>query len=368
MVGSQTDRKNRRLSRSSLLHMTTTTTTTMTTYQQQMKAVVRRVRDIDLWTFEGTPRAVLGHSLEPQVAAIVSDASAIAAAILGERRDHADGDVAFIAHVELRQRLVRLASLSANDSASMVIAECDSALRRVGKALCAVDHAVAAATGGQACLEYLSDLELSLRVRRAYATFRARVLARAAAFPDDARTEDVHARVIATGHEIANLVGLPVYPLLRMSDRLQLRSLQNKTVAWLRLRNESAREDWTTSGLRLWQDISATLLMFGQVNRRQELVSHDKSIILHVLSSLRSSSSSSSPPTSFTEDLWRDAVSLEGRDAEIDALIAKGERTPTSWQAVLERLDTELGGPRAAATGDDDDDTNTTSLAATRAA
>jgi len=349
--------------------------------QRKMKDLVRRARDIDLWTFEGEDRDTLTRELQPRVSSIVHEACVLTSSLLpqeeqeqefdadafspptgvfemtldaairnddtttAEKRttDEVISDVAFIATVELRQRESRLSALSSMHTTPVVLAECDSALRRVTKALCAIDRAIAVSTSTEAHLEYLSELDLSLRVRQCYAQFRSRVVARASQFPNDTSADDIYGRLIGTGHEIAVIVGLPVYPLLRLNDRMQLRGLQQRTLAWLK---SSPRDPG--DGLRLWQDILATIAMFLHVNRRQELVEHDNDIVKMTLAELTALTGGDSSPTATT---WTMLAPLMGRDAELDVALEQHRRGvwPTMMlgrlMAVLTRLEPDSSVP-----------------------
>ncbi len=59
----------------------------------------------------------------------------------------------------------------------VLLVECDTALRKIRRALAAVDAAMSEARGGVAALELESELAASLSVREAYARFRERLAA-----------------------------------------------------------------------------------------------------------------------------------------------------------------------------------------------
>jgi hypothetical protein len=322
-------------------------------YQQSMVALVERVREVDVGTFETAPREVLVGELQPRTSTLLAQANQLVRSVLeecelgeserivGEPRQDFElaldrviqqspssriADIAFMAQVELRQRAARLDGL-APDPASILIAECDGALRRVTKALCALDRAMARASDTPAYLDYLSELELSLRVRACYARFRRRVLEGG----DDVRTvEQVLARLRRTGGEIAVIVGLPVYPDLRLNDRMQLRGLQQRIIAWLSTGRDLGE------GLSIWRDVSAFVAILRHVGRRQELFEHDARVVLGALESLARHGTISGPS-------FCDLLMLDGRDDDVDALIASGDRDIELWAPLLERLAREIG-------------------------
>ena len=217
-------------------------------------------------------------------------------------------DVAFLVQLELRQRAERVAQLGLGSTSLAVIGECESAVRRVTKGLGAIDQALSRAVGVPPRLDFASELQSSLMVRVAYAKFRTRmlVLGQPAA--------DLHARLRAAGTQIAILVGREAYPLLRVRDRLQLRDLQHRILAWLRLEE---RDD--VEGERVWQDVATFVDMLTQVNRRQELVEHDARLVAELVRAL---ADVEGPLGSGLAGRLRP---LRGLDDELDSLLASRE-------------------------------------------
>lgn len=238
-------------------------------------------------------------------------------------------DIAFIVQLELRQRDERLGRITAASGSLAVIGECDSALRRVRKGLAALDLAIARAEGLAPTLDFSSELHDSLRVRRAYARFRVRLLALA----DGAATRELYPRMRAAGTHIAMLVGWDAYPLLRVRDRLQLRELQQRILEWLR---PELRDDHT-AGTRLWQDVVGFVEMLALVNRRQELVEHDARLVADLLRRVQGLDQ--------LDDGTRAQLdALDGMDDELDRLLA-AEAAPAlrAWQDALQRIALRLG-------------------------
>jgi hypothetical protein len=66
-------------------------------------------------------------------------------------------------------------------------------------------------------------------------------------------------------------MGRDVYVHLRISDRVQIRSLQERLIAWFLTPAQDL-----PAGVRLWQDISGFARLLLDVNKRQELVEHDR--------------------------------------------------------------------------------------------
>lgn len=188
-------------------------------------------------------------------------------------------DLAFLVQLELRQRDARLARVRATGAQlANVIGECDSALRCIRKGLTALDVAIARAEHVAPLLDYSSELEDALSIRKAYAKFRRRVLA-SGSFSE----ADIHTRMRAAGTTIAVLLGWSAYPRLRVRDRLHLRDLQQRILAWLR--PESARD--FVEGRRVLEDLGSFVELLKMVNRRQELMAHDAAVLSSLVVHLR---------------------------------------------------------------------------------
>jgi hypothetical protein len=339
----------------------------LSTFKDGITALAERVMGVDVRAYESMPPDRLASELEPIVSALLADASKLIAEVRrvyeSESRDEprpsstlaspyvpfeqaidaaigaqtassfqAVGDIAFLAALELRQRAERLEHVRASRSAVAIVGECDSALRRIRKALTSIDVALARAGLVEPTLDFASELDESLRVRRACAKLRARVLAGGA--PTEAT---LYVRLRGAGTAIAMLVGWEVYPSLRVRDRLALRDLQRRILDWLRQDKEP------TAGMRLWQDLVGFIRMLAQVNRRQELVDHDTRVVMEMRLRVRALEGAAVPAAMLAE-----LVALEGLDDEADALLASTDRDGVAaWRETLERLALQLRGSSA---------------------
>lgn len=182
-------------------------------------------------------------------------------------------DTTFLVVMELGQRAERLERTGTASSVLALLGECDSALRRTKKGLAAIEVAIAALDGSPPALGWCSELDKALHVRTAYAWFRRRIR------QIDLRQRDapgtLHPAMRACGTAIAQLVGRDDYAHARVADRLQVRQLQQRILGWL---HPEHRHD-ELAGRRLWQDILAFTEMLTQVNRRAELVEHDRNAL-----------------------------------------------------------------------------------------
>ncbi|MEW5737395.1 MAG: hypothetical protein AB1938_00630 [Myxococcota bacterium] len=174
-------------------------------------------------------------------------------------------DLAFMARVELRQRHGRLVTHAPTGEAWEMVCDCGSALRRVRKSMGAIEFALCELECVPRRLRYDSELEVSLAVRRQYRKLWSFTAGQGEVGPVGAR-----AALRGAGTLIAMLVGRDEYCQLREGDRLQLRALQRRILAWLGRGDAEPRE-----GYRLWEDFSAFTSMLRLVNLRQELREHD---------------------------------------------------------------------------------------------
>lgn len=322
---------------------------TTSAHRAKLRELFAKILDLDITRFESAPTAALVEELEPRTQDVLAGANALFGELVetyestasfaeeppsggfpipfddGSAYESGVADLAFMAQVELRHRVERLRMLS--NAEGVLLAECDGALRRVTRALGAIDRALAGSED-RSSIVFHPDLDHSLRIRRAYAMFRRRVLEL------DSRGGAIRARLLATGSEIATLVGLPFYPFLRLGDRLHLRALQQRLIGMLRVPLVDEVE-----GQRLWSDIVSFACMLTQVNRRQELFEHDSRIVIRVVDSL-------SHLGSITPEMAAELQRLEGRDEDVDTLLDSGRRDLDTWAPVLTRLAHELGRTR----------------------
>jgi hypothetical protein len=332
-----------------------------------MKSNVQRGRALDIRTYEVAPVETVAAELKPTVLTLLSDARSTLGAVLEECGRLAPGcdepslgadlgtsylpferaidaalatragslrtveELAFMAQLELRQRFERLERVLPAHGHVTMLDECDSSLRRTRKAFRAVDAAIAKAESVAPLLDYTSELQQSLVVRRVYAKFRERALD-----GGEPTAERLKARFRAVGTLVAKLVGEDIYPELRVRDRLLLRDIQQRVLGWLR-EGEASK---SSPGMRLWQDVAACIEMLSLVNRRQELVEHDAQQVHRACSAL----SGASDGAALEPAVWSGLSALMGIDAELDGLLSAAIRpTVGSLRPTLERLLCQLG-------------------------
>lgn len=331
-------------------------------------ALAQRVEAIDIREVESHSPAVLAGELAPVVIDVLRDAQHVVSEVLRtcERLSRnestgiaseppppyvpfehaldvavdrtsspsfeAIGDIGFLASLELRQRLERLERVREGNHWAIVY-ECDSALRGVRKAMMALDQGLARKHGAEPRLDYASEIEIAISVRRTYAKLRARV--RSVGEPQG---ETFYVQLRSIGTALAVVVGGRGYPDLRIRDRMQLRELQRRLIDWFR------SDRGMVSGHRLWQDLNGFVEMLAGVTRRQELKEHDVRVVDAALAVVDVEGTGSIPPETLAS-----LEALHGLDDEVDALLrARGpERGDArAWRAPLARLKQELSHPR----------------------
>lgn len=240
---------------------------------------------------------------------------------LGTRK--AVEEIAFMAQLEVRQRGERLQRAVSLRALTPLLDECDSALRRIRKGVGAADAAIAAAEGVERTIDFSSELQTSLKVRRAYARLRRE-------FERHAQTLPLKNRFRAIGTQLAVFVGWDVYIDLRVHDRLVLREMQQRILSWLR--EDTGNKSSQIEGGRLWQDLLGCSQMLTQISRRQELVEHDRALLARLAQAVEARPLEPLGPPALQ---WLQA--LEGLDSDLDRLA--GEAAPVDrLQPCLRRL------------------------------
>ncbi len=190
------------------------------------------------------------------------------------------GDVAYIAALELRQHLQRLAGHRPDSDVQEMISDCGSALRALKKSLYAVEPLLCQVERIEAFLP--SSLETSLQVRRHY-----RKLWVFASQIGEVSPDTVRGALRGAGTRISILAGSEVYALLREDDRFYIQKLQARILDWLRDGTEPG------TGTRIWQDFALFVEILRHVNLREELVQHDRELVGRALALLETNGAAS---------------------------------------------------------------------------
>jgi hypothetical protein len=233
-------------------------------------------------------------------------------------------NLAFIARMGLRARVTMLDGLGEAPGKWELIAAAGSALREIMKALGALAVAVCAAEGlPEPATFYVTELERSLAVRRAYRIFHADVA------PGNEPTGlEVKPRLRRAANAMAKLVGRPIYASMRVHDRFSLRAMQRRLHAWLALAG-AASVAHEAAGVRLFQDLAHLTELMMAVNERAELRAHDARVIEAQIGALEAGHAELAGALSALR-------AIEGRDAWLDAVMTA--RAPIDEAALLARL------------------------------
>ncbi len=284
-----------------------------------MLALSEAVRQLDIREYEALEpgpaldefsrrmRTLLGQTIA--VAAELQslyESPAGAPAPAEESARHKVADVAFMAIVELRQRLSPIEAPLTGDTWERVCA-CAAAIRCITMTLAALDTALCAAERLPRVIELGAELETSLKIRHLY-----RKLWRLVDSAGEVGPAEVRAKLRSAGTLLAMVVGRNEYPRLRGNDRLQMKSLQRRILDWM---VQPAAEPRV--GIRIWEDFAGFARMLRQISLRQELVQHDQEALRQLERGLRASPPNSGTPPELLPLLRR----LEGLDDELDGLL-----------------------------------------------
>jgi hypothetical protein len=231
----------------------------------------------------------------------------------------------FLAHLDLGQLEDRFEALAETADPVTMIIECDAALRAIHGALYAMSIALAHAEQALPTVNADPELESSLRLRKAYVTFREKI--RGIGEPT---TENVLHALRAVASALAWLVADETYRDMRAQDRMQLRSLQRRIASWL-----GAETMEGALGLTLFREAASFVETLRQVNWRQELVRHD----IQVLRRAAIFGERAEREREFPSDLRAALGRLGGLNAEVDRLLSSPGTTPVeAWLPLLERF------------------------------
>jgi len=241
--------------------------------------------------------------------------------------------VAFVGNAQVRELREELQRAQTASNHWQQAALSDTAVRQTVRALIALESAMLEYEGQPQKERQWAEVDDSLEIRRLYTQLR-----RTAVEGGEPRDrEELVRRLRKSARRIAILRDLKIYPFLRISDRLEIRSLQKRIMAWLE-RADSSQE----SGQRLWQDLASFARLLRQINLREELREHDRRAVLE---SYRMLFGAFEQPAKMPAAARQRLESLAGRDDELDRLLHLREAlTPDLLRSVLERLKVEVQG------------------------
>lgn len=215
-------------------------------------------------------------------------------------------DVAFMARWELERKRGLLTAAATRKHGWALLSECCSTRRRVLKATSGVERVLSDVEGQASVFDdlYRTERQIAVETRAAYYVF----VSDLAKAERDAGDRDVARVIRLAGTGIARIIGRDIYDDLRIEDRMEIRSLQDRLFAWLREGTDDR------GAQRLMGDIRAFASLIMQVNRRPALIEHDRHVLNKLAAALRM-------PGTDKCAFYPVLKTLRGRDEQIDRLI-----------------------------------------------
>lgn len=240
-------------------------------------------------------------------------------------------DVAFFARTELRASYEHLMQSATRNSAGRMeedqltlASNCEAGLRALRKAMVSVESAIYEFEESEAPKRQWYDVELSLQIRKLYWNLR-----RETEMAESGADRDLEGRLRQVLYRIVAFRELSVYPFLRVDDRVNLRHLLKRILAWL---NGERRDP--SEAKHIWQDLTGFAEILVQVSHRQELQDHDREVIGGAYYRLFRRADLDVVP----DQLIKELESVLGLDAGLDELIAGKKRSIEAWREPLKRV------------------------------
>jgi len=244
-------------------------------------------------------------------------------------------DVAYMSRGEMRSVAESLQTAHRDKQVWQVLSHADAGLGRSERALIAVESLICEHEGIESPPRTFFNLEDSLAIRRQYALLRSS-LSRAGTPEGEALVQALSDAV----EHITALRSLKVYILMRIADRLLIRSLQKRIQAGLEMVGSENEHDRQV----LWQDLVSAVRLLMEVSQRQELREHDRRLALEAWSELERSDVGDGQLQPRTVERLGP---LLGRSPELDLLLlAVDGRSVTEARDILCQLKDELKGLR----------------------
>lgn len=298
-----------------------------------------RGKEIDVRAYEGTSRGHVLATLTPLVEDVVRGAMETLrhAADLYEERailpevagisSETHREIAAVARAGFRDLTSRLDPLvrPRDADADELREACRTALRRVFRALVALDAAIADAHGAYSTLNVGDELADALTTRRHYARIRRAIFG----FGVPERVVTAHRALERVHLEMVLLIHSDTYALLRLPDRRKLDALSERVDAAIHAGPDAPGQELASK--RLVQDLVSFAGLIAQVSRREVLQKHDASVLREALETLATA-------TEVPESLRERLEALEGLDDEADVLLATNDFSADAWRWCVARL------------------------------
>lgn len=228
------------------------------------------------------------------------------------------GDLAYVARAELLELRASLQKSIDNDSKWQIAAKADRASGRSVRALLPVESALREYCGLESMRRRWFDLDDTLAIRRRFVRFWLE-----AKRIDQSSDDGLQPALERVAMMIGDLRQDKIYPFLRLEDRLDLRALQKRILAWLQDAQKGVDADARSDGHRLRQDASGFFNLLMQIQRREELREHDLLLVGRVLSRLQDDAGGT-----LDSELRGQLLDLAAREGELDMLLIAEEPAP----------------------------------------
>ena len=172
-------------------------------------------------------------------------------------------DLAFLARIELDAARENLRDVAGRKKTWQALGQAASSMSRAERAMAALEREIYAAMEKEAPRRP-GVLAESLEIRSHYARLRDWLLQH-----EQDSAASVVARLAEAGDQLRRLRKLDVYPLMRIQDRKEVRSLLERIEA------ATDRGEFDAAARALWQDLGGVAQLFLQINHRHELLDHD---------------------------------------------------------------------------------------------
>jgi hypothetical protein len=187
--------------------------------------------------------------------------------LIGELDSESDDrltDLAFLARIELGGAREDLRDVAGRKKTWQALGQAASSMSKAERALAALEREIYAAMEKEPPRRP-GVLAESLEIRAHYAHLRAWLLQH-----DEDSAPSLMPRFAEAADQLRRLQKLDIYPLMRIQDRKQVRSLLDRIEAAI---ERGIVDDDVRA---IWQDLGGAAELLLQINHRHELVDHDR--------------------------------------------------------------------------------------------
>lgn len=239
-------------------------------------------------------------------------------------------DLAFVCRSELRELSKGFEAAVEDGSLWKIAAANDAVVSRAVRALIPIETTLREYGGLPSLLRQWFDLDDALEIRRQFADFWI-----AMKKDGEPKTEKVNEVLLQVTRMIATLRRHPIYPYIRIDDRLEIRAVQKRIFGYVEDKDAKPEVD----GIRIYQDVIGFFDLLLHRHRNEELVGNDRFLVDSIIREVFELDA----PEIFPEDSFEDIQSFVSMDPELDELILKGAPGPAEpFHEPLKRIRAQL--------------------------